>query len=354
MKEYHELSTYSTPSNRSTSGIARSIFLTLIIPNDTIKQDYNFVGITKEVIMKKHAFLIIAHSNEDDLINLIKSIDFEYNDIYIHIDKKWKDCNFDRIKSAAKYSPIYFSKKRYSVIWGASSQIAVELQLFELAVQQGEDYQYMHLLSGQDICIKSPMELHKFFDENDGSEFLCFCGKDWQIAAQDRVKYYHLNCGRNSFKRKLNNLYIKMQKALGIDRLKKSNLIVCGGSNWASITNSLANYLVENKAQILKIFSHSNCADELYKHTYAFNSEFKNKIYYLNTAEINDDNDPNMYIANMRYIDWNRGNPYLFVESDIESIKSSPCMFIRKVSNTNNLPSMILIECISSDDTRNA
>ena len=38
--------------------------------------------------MKKHAFLIIAHNNEVNLINLIKSIDFDCNDIYIHIDKK--------------------------------------------------------------------------------------------------------------------------------------------------------------------------------------------------------------------------------------------------------------------------
>ena len=32
--------------------------------------------------MKKHAFLIIAHNNEVNLINLIKSIDFDCNDIY--------------------------------------------------------------------------------------------------------------------------------------------------------------------------------------------------------------------------------------------------------------------------------
>lgn len=61
--------------------------------------------------MKKHAFLIIAHNNEVNLINLIKSIDFDCNDIYIHIDKKWKDFNFEKIKQTAKYSSVTFSKK---------------------------------------------------------------------------------------------------------------------------------------------------------------------------------------------------------------------------------------------------
>lgn len=291
--------------------------------------------------MKKHAFLIIAHSNEDNLINLIKSIDFEYNDIFIHIDKKWKDCDFEKIKESAKYSPITFSEKRLSVKWGSVSQVKTEMLLLELALQSGE-YQYMHLLSGQDLCIKSPLELHNFFEANDGREFLLFAGGEWQQSAQDRVKYFHLNIGRSSFKAKLNRIYIIMQRILHVNRLKKSNLTFRGGSNWASITDNFAQYLVSNKKQIVKTFSHCFCPDEMYKHTYAFNSQFKDNIYKLNTSEKNDDSDTNIYLANMRIIDWVRGNPYLFTEDDFEYIKSSPCMFVRKVSSSNKLPSMIL------------
>ncbi len=296
-----------------------------------------------------HAFLIICHSSEDDLINLIKSIDFEYNDIFIHVDKKCKNYNYNEIKAAAKYSTVIFSEQRLSVVWGGVSQIKAELLLFELAISHGK-YQYLHLLSGQDLCYKSPLDLHKFFDANNGKEFLCFCGKDWQNKAQERVKYYYLNRGRNRLKIILNKIYIGIQKCLHINRLRKNNLIICGGSNWASITSDFANYLISNKKQILKTFSHSFCADELYKHTYAFNSEFKNNIYYLNNSEKNDDSDSKMYIANMRYIDWVRGKPYLFVESDFEDIMASPYMFIRKVSNSNNLPKMILSE-LSHIDT---
>lgn len=298
-------------------------------------------------IMKRHAFLIIAHSNEDDLINLVKSVDFEFNDIYIHIDKKWKNCNYEKIKSAAKYSSVIFSEQRISVVWGGASQIKTELLLFELALRYG-DYQYLHLLSGQDICIKNPLQLHEFFDTNEGKEFICFCGKDWQEKSQERVKYYYLNRGRNKIKSMFNKIYLGIQKVLHINRLKKINMVICGGSNWVSITSDFANYLISNKKHILKTFSHSFCADELYKQTYAFNSKYKNNIYYLNLSEKNDDSDLNMYIANMRYIDWVRGKPYLFNESDFEDIKSSPYMFIRKVSNSNKLPSMILSQCVQN------
>lgn len=40
--------------------------------------------------MKKHAYLIIAHNQFALLKELLKSIDDERNDIYIHIDKKYR------------------------------------------------------------------------------------------------------------------------------------------------------------------------------------------------------------------------------------------------------------------------
>ena len=38
--------------------------------------------------MKKHAYLIIAHNNFEQLKNLIHALDDTRNDIYVHIDKK--------------------------------------------------------------------------------------------------------------------------------------------------------------------------------------------------------------------------------------------------------------------------
>ena len=36
----------------------------------------------------KHAYLIQAHNNKNQLLKLIHSLDYELNDIYIHIDAK--------------------------------------------------------------------------------------------------------------------------------------------------------------------------------------------------------------------------------------------------------------------------
>lgn len=54
-----------------------------------------------------HAFLIIAHNEFDILEKVIKLLDDNENHLYIHIDKKVKDFNFDKFSSITKKSKIF-------------------------------------------------------------------------------------------------------------------------------------------------------------------------------------------------------------------------------------------------------
>ncbi len=74
----------------------------------------------------KHAFLIIAHNNEKNLINLIKSIDHDNNDIFIHIDKKWKSFDRRKVESEVKHSNMHIYSK-FSVTWGEMATPAEHL-----------------------------------------------------------------------------------------------------------------------------------------------------------------------------------------------------------------------------------
>lgn len=66
-----------------------------------------------------------------------------------------------------------FFVPRISVTWGGYSQIACELGLLNAAVGKGR-YTYYHLLSGQDLPIKSQDRIHSFFDSCGGKEFVRF------------------------------------------------------------------------------------------------------------------------------------------------------------------------------------
>ncbi len=277
--------------------------------------------------MIKHAFLIIAHNQFEQLKILLKMLDDERNDIYIHIDSKAAEIDFDDIKKVVTYSRIFFTK-RTSVTWGDFSQINAEMILLETAVNNQNNelyYSYFHLLSGVDLPIKSNEEIHKFFSDNNGKEFVHFSGESQPNAEASRIRYYHVfRKKRNLFYKVIAQIALRIQKLVGVNRLKNSSLIVKKGTNWFSITHNFANYLVSKRSEMENIFSYSYCADELFVQTLLINSDFKENLYM---PDCNNDQ-----LACARYIDWNRGNPYTFRIEDFNDIISSPAMFARKFS----------------------
>lgn len=67
----------------------------------------------------RHAYLILCHNNFEHLQNLLRALDDDRNDIYIHVDKKVQDCPFDVINNMEIDANIFWVK-RHSVNWGGS------------------------------------------------------------------------------------------------------------------------------------------------------------------------------------------------------------------------------------------
>ena len=84
----------------------------------------------------KHAYLITAHKETSVLRTLLMLIDAPCNDIYIHIDAKTKNFDFDKVKTFAQKSNLIFTD-RVKVYWGDYSQIKSELVLLKAAIGGG-------------------------------------------------------------------------------------------------------------------------------------------------------------------------------------------------------------------------
>lgn len=207
-------------------------------------------------------------------------------------------------------------------MWGGYSQIAVEMLLLETAVKNGE-YRYYHLISGEDFPLKPQKHIHSFFDKQ-RSEFVMLDSN--QSGFEQRVRYYYFfqeRIGRNtnSFVArcayKLQKASIMLQKFLGVYRNK--GIRSFKGSNWFSITDGLARYIVSQKKWVTRHFKYSYCADEVFLPTIVCNSPFVDRL-------------TNATPAHMRKIDWKRGTPYVFRTEDYEELISSDQLFARKFS----------------------
>lgn len=273
--------------------------------------------------MDRHAYLIMAHHQFDFLKELLLALDDERNDIYLHISKLSQGFDAASFQSLLQHSRLYLAE-RLQIHWGGYSQTACELALLKTA-SKGR-YAYYHLLSGSDFPLKSQDEIHQFFQEHAGTEFLHFDSPQVPARVRERISLYHFfresSC---PLAEPADMILTRLQRLLHIDRLKGENIQVQKGANWFSITDAFAQYVVSQEDWIVKHFRRSICADELLLQTLAVNSQFRNAL--------SDPEMTNSSMGNLRYVDWERGtenSPYTFREEDRELLRSLPHLFARK------------------------
>ena len=112
--------------------------------------------------------------------------------------------------------------------------------------------------------------------------------------------YYFLQnwCGKNNhiIIKKIQSASILIQKIFKINRLRNVKFELVKSEQWFSITHNTAEYVLEQYPRYKKYFLHSFIPDESFIYTII------NDSYLVN----------NMEKISLRYIDWNRGGPYIF------------------------------------------
>lgn len=272
----------------------------------------------------KHAFLIIAH-NELRILNiLLTMLDDPRNDIYLHLDKKWK-LNIQDLHHLQK-AQLFLIEKRMDIRWGDISLIKLEFRLFRMAYTNGP-YLYYHLLSGVDLPIKSQDYIHKFFQKNYGKEFIGFAqGEENRIDCYNKVMKFHLFSRHlhNSNKLVVNSR-IRLENILNKYLKRSSSISFKKGTQWVSITNECCQYILSKEKRILKRFKFTLCGDEIFLQTLVYNSPFYKKCYNISDE----------YISNQREIDWERGKPYNWTIEDKDFLLHSDKIFARKIIEKN-------------------
>lgn len=277
--------------------------------------------------MNRHAYLILAHTNFNQLKKLIEILDYEQNDIYVHVDLKAKDFDFKDFEGLTVKSKLYFLPNRIRVNWGGVSIMRAELALLKAALNNGV-YDYLHLLSGLDFPLKTQDEIHTFFKDNEGKEFISY----WPVKKSMLSRFYYFTVfpeGEKNFRTRFINHIVKgIQMISGIRINKKVDFKV--GSQWFSITNSLARYILEHEDWLEKVFRRTSTCDEVFMQTLVWNSPFRNKLFSQEIPE----SQKEFNLANMRLIDWTRGesvrHPWTFKNSDLQQLQESPHLWARK------------------------
>lgn len=282
------------------------------------------------VSSSKHAFLIMAH--RDDLVfrTLVEMLDDTRNDLFIHMDAKLGSYDPSAIEAAcSKAGGVFHLSPRVDVAWGGYQQITVALGLLSLAVkvsdERGVPFSYYHLLSGQDLPIQTQDHIHEFFSRNKGKEFVGFDSPGFEY--QDRVQLIHPFRGVIGGKSDhrvldlLDKLACQAQKLFKMKRYR--DIDFQKGSEWWSISDSLAHYVLERRGWVERVFDkRTYIADEIWMQTLVLGSPFRQRLSHMEFDDAES--------ATMRHIDWKRGAPYVWHTCDFDELVDSPMLFARK------------------------
>ncbi len=286
----------------------------------------------------KHAYLIMVQKQSELLAYQLPLLDHPRCDIYIHIDKKANKCKPELLKMLVKKSNLFFVNSMV-VRYGAYSQIECQIELMRKAAKQ--KYCYYHFLCDCDLPLRTQDHILDFFKTHQGREFVHIYGKNFKDGMRRRANYMTeaYDASFKLFTHKTEKLEYpwSLSTQLNPETIISANagFTLQAGINACSITHDLVSLILLKTPWCEQYLSKIGGVCELFFQTILWNSMMKQNIYYHKY-----DNWSN---ATMRYIDYRKGNPYVWKSKDFDTLIRSPYLFAGPVDNkkTNSIAKQI-------------
>lgn len=273
----------------------------------------------------RQAFVILAHGKWPQLQLLLGALNVPEFDVYLHIDADaalpdgWLE---QQQKACANLHLV----PRLRTYWADVSLVDLELRCFDAVLNSGRTYSHIHLLSGQDLPLRSPGDMASFFSQHPTTQFVHAYEGAKNNLTHVRCHYifthsFQYKSGSRllyRLRRMANQLYHALQKMALVHRWRRCHIPFRKGSQWCSITPDFARYLVSRRDELLALYAHTFAPDEFFLTTALVTSPF--------AADWQNDN--------LRYICWSgqkhTPHPNIITMADAAALQTSQAFFARK------------------------
>ncbi len=271
----------------------------------------------------KIAYLVLCHKNSNQVDRLIRQLDNECVDFYIHVDAK---ANSFKVNNKANVI-VLDEKERVDVRWASFSMISATLNLIKKCLKSSKEYDYVVLISGQDFPLKNNRQFIKFLEDNYGSNFIEILPKKnglrKRYKKRNELYYPKWMFSRSLPVRILKKIYIYLTggytKTFGF--FKRKSIIEKEfefGSQWWCLRVDCLKWMmgyINTHPQYIAFFENSLTPDECFFQTLfslsPFDNTRKDKITFFEW-------------------DRNRNNPRLITVSDVVRLVRSPKYFFAR------------------------
>lgn len=277
----------------------------------------------------KKVFCFLCHRISDPLVLTVDYLSsFDENTIIIHIDLKADIDSFSRISEKLN---VVFIDERYDVKWGGISMIHATNALLNRSVEF--EYDYLFLLSGDDIPCKSNVDINKFLENHGCPNLIHYQDERNNIVnVECRLSFNYPDFFFKKEKNFIDKIKVKaffllspIFKNKEYLKFKSKGGVAYKGSQWFGLNRDAIlelNEFTTRNPWFLNMYTNSFVPDESYYHTL---------IKFLGIDNLyHDKSKPS---DALRYTDWKSGPDYprTLDESDLEKVKESGCLFARKL-----------------------
>lgn len=281
--------------------------------------------------MKKIAYLILAHADPKHFEKLVNAINYNAR-FFIHLDAKSDIKKFEQLSLPGD---LVFIKDRVRVSWGSISMVDATLNLMQEALNSGEDFTHLVLLSGADYPMQSNPVIYDTFARNPQHEFIKYIDmrQSAHYIKQIKQKWFkeQLFHTSNKFLRNCDKTIRQLANKLQLHNRWDNAVVPYFGSQWWAFTPGCANYIlkyVKDQPEYYNNNKHSFSPDEHFFHTVVGNSPYSEKCDGLLPYEGRGTwRTANLHIIHHSLTKW-------YTIDDWDEIKSSDKLFIRKVNST--------------------
>lgn len=253
------------------------------------------------------AFIILCHRVTPALKYMVQRLSGKAGCfVLIHVDLKSDVRDFQQFSS----DNVVLLSERESVSWGGFSQVKSLLRCLAWINENSVRYDYLSVISGDDVLVQPIFALKQFLIQNKGTEFIgvskangVFENPSLRIEFVYPEYFFKKN---PSLLDRLRQRIFRFGRVLGFHKNSCCSKLprLFKGSSWFTITRSAVQFILEeldNDASLIMAFEKSFCADEVFFQTILVNSRFRENIFKISDPLIDDN------VASLRYIDWTSG-----------------------------------------------
>lgn len=176
----------------------------------------------------KHCLIITAYKDLSQIKALVRNIPQNWG-CFIHIDKK-SSISKDDLENIDSRIVVL---KRYNIFWGSVNHLLAFLDLLNMAITSETEYDYFHLITGQDYFAMNPAEFDKLIEMGKSYIEVHSCPRPgWWGGGYDILKYRSLATDHEVQRRKtwklVEIMYYNLQKVFHLQRALPSYPLFCG------------------------------------------------------------------------------------------------------------------------------